>query len=292
LAFTVDGACVLSSGIDQSYWLWTIDDGSTVWIPVRHNAPVSYCSLSAHARYLVTSCGDRFVYVWEVPSGALVERYGTRRLFDHLITPVARRRMLPATDENLDRYLSGEAVYDVGLVRVNSSGSHVVLSATVRDTSTARHAVEHVPREVNDGACLLVLNLATRQVQSLTTGQAEPVSAFAVDDGAKRLLWAKADDTIELWDLERAVSLATLRGHSEKVNAVAFSHDGQYVMSCSRDRTARAWDAVTGQQLAAYTADSALRSIALSPCNEAVAVGDVAGRVHLLRFERRERRRS
>jgi WD40 repeat protein len=293
LAFTADGACVLSSGIDQSYWLWTIDDDSTVWIPVRHTAPVSYCALSARARYLVTSCGDRFVYVWDVPSGALVERYGTRRLFDHLITPVARRRMLPATDENLDRYLSGEAVYDVGLVRVNSSGSHAVLSATVRDTSTAKHSVEHVPREVNEGACLLVLDLATRQVQSLTTGQAEPVSAFAVDDGAKRLLWAKADDTIELWDLERAVSLATLRGHSEKVNAVAFSHDdGQYVMSCSRDRTARAWDAATGQQLAAYTADSALRSIALSPRDEVVAVGDVAGRVHLLRFERRERRPS
>jgi WD40 repeat protein len=63
-------------------------------------------------------------------------------------------------------------------------------------------------------------------------------------------------------------------------------------MSCSCDRTARAWDAATGQQLAAYTADSALRSIALSPRDEVVSVGDVAGRVHLLRFERRERRPS
>jgi WD40 repeat protein len=232
------------------------------------------------------------VYVWDVPSGALVERYGTRRLFDHLITPVARRRTLPPSDENLDRYLDGEAVYDVGLVRVSSSGGHAVLSATVRDTSTARHSVDHTPREVTEGACLLVLNLATRQVRSLTTGQAEPVSAFAVDEGATRLLWAKADGTIELWDLEKAVRLATLRGHREKVNAVGFSHDGQYVMSCSRDRTARAWDPETGQQLAAYTADSALRSIALSPCDEVVAVGDVAGRVHLLRFEGREPRRA
>jgi WD40 repeat protein len=285
LAFTIDGACVLSSGIDQSYWLWTIEDDSTVWIPVRHTAPVSYCALSARARYLVTACGDRFVYVWDVPSGALVERYGTRRLFDHLITPVPRRRLLPESDENLDRYLSGEAVYDVGLVRVNATGSHAVLSATVRLAGTARQRAEPVPSEVHEGACLLVLDLATSQVQSLTTGQSEPVSAFALDDDARRMLWAKTDNTIELWDLERAARLGILRGHSGTVNGVAFSQDGQCVMSCSRDRTVRAWDTSTGEPIAAYTADSALRSIALSPRDEVVAVGDVAGRVHLLRLE-------
>ena len=288
LSFTDDGACVLSSGIDGSYRLWTIEDDSNVWVPVRHTAPVAYCALSARARYLVSACGDRFVYVWDVPSGTLVDRYGTRRLFDHLITPASRRRSLPLTDDVLDRYLSGEAVYNVALVRLSSNGSHAVLSATVHDSNTARSRPEHVPREVSDGACLLVLDLATRKVQSLTTGQQDAVSAFAIDDSAKRLLWAKADNTIELWDLDRAVSLATLRGHSEKVNAVAFGRDGEYVMSCSRDRTARAWDTSTGQELAAYTADAALRSIALSPRDEVAAVGDVAGRVHLLRLEGRK----
>jgi len=292
LSFTGDGACVLSSGIDGSYRLWTIEDDSNVWIPVRHTAPVAYCALSARARYLVSACGDRFVYVWDVPSGTLVDRYGTRRLFDHLITPAPRRHSLPPTDDTLDVYLSGEAVYNVVLVRLSSNGSHAVLSATVRDSDTARARPEHVPREVSDGACLLVLDLATRQVQSLTTGQEDAVSAFAIDDSAKRLLWAKADHTIELWDLDRAVSLATLRGHSEKINAVAFGPDDQYVVSCSRDRTARAWDTSTGRQIAAYTADSALRSIALSPHDDVVAVGDVAGRVHLLRLEGRDQRRG
>ena len=78
---------LLSSGIDQKYWLWTVHEGEDVWMPIRHAAPVIYSALSARARLLMTACGDRFVYVWDVPSGALVEQYGTRRLFDHLIPP-------------------------------------------------------------------------------------------------------------------------------------------------------------------------------------------------------------
>jgi hypothetical protein len=45
------------------------------------------------------------------------------------------------------------------------------------------------------------------------------------------------------------------------------------------------WDLQSADQIAAFTFDSALRSIALSPRDDILAVGDVAGRVHLLRLE-------
>src|SRR5262249_61544247 len=113
LAFTADGACVLSAGVDHNYWMWTVETGESVSMPVRHMSPVDYVALSETARYLTTGCADRFVYLWDVPSGVIVERYGTRRLFDHLIAPAPQRRDLPDTDEYRDMYLPGEPVYDV-----------------------------------------------------------------------------------------------------------------------------------------------------------------------------------
>ena len=287
LAFTQDGSCVLSAGIDDQYWLWTIADGAGTWIPVRHVSPVDYCALSASARYLTTSCGDRFVYVWDVPSGALVERYGTRRLFSHLIRP-SRRRSVLRGDADPDSYLPGESVYDVIVIRMSVDGTHALFSATRREEGSLRTAAGQPAREAAapspDSVCILALNLSTWEVHSVNTPQKEPISAFTIDAEGAKMLWARADHSLELWDLRGDQRLATLDGHSEKINAVAFTRDGRRAVSCSRDRSVRVWDLETGEEIAAFTADSALRSLAIASNDDAVAVGDVAGRLHILRL--------
>jgi len=89
---------------------------------------------------------------------------------------------------------------------------------------------------------------------------------------------------MELWDLRSDQRLATLHGHSERINEVALTRDGKRAVSCSRDRSARVWSLETGEEIAAFTADSELRSLAVSSHDDAIAVGDVAGRVHVLRL--------
>jgi WD40 repeat protein len=156
-------------------------------------------------------------------------------------------------------------------------------SSNLRAAKTS--ALSRSQPETSTGACLLVLNIHTGEVRSLTTSQVEPISAFALSAKATQLLWAKADHAVELWDLREAKHLTTLRGHTGKVNAVALSDDGRRAFTSSRDRTLRVWDLANGRALACYTADAALRALSLSPVEPLIAVGDVAGRVHLLRFE-------
>jgi WD40 repeat protein len=289
LAFTADGYCVLSGGLDDQYWLWAIENGAASWLPIRHTSPIDYCALSTTARYLTTSCADRFVYIWDVPSGALVERIGTRRLFDHLIAPSMLRRELPDSEYYRDRYFPGESIYHVATVRMSPDGAHALFCATTRVAASLRGGGVRVSANepsgsISDSACLLALNIGTGEVHSIAMSQTQPVSAFAVDANATRLLWAKADHALELWDLRREVRIATLRGHREKVNAVGLSRDGKRAISCSRDRSVRVWDLLTVTEVAAFTADSALRSLALAPDDEVLAVGDTAGRVHFLRL--------
>jgi WD40 repeat protein len=76
-----------------------------------------------------------------------------------------------------------------------------------------------------------------------------------------------------------------MRGHTDKVNAVRLSGDGRWAISCARDRTVRVWSVDTGEQIAGFTADAALRGLAVAPADDVIAAGDVAGRVHLLRLE-------
>jgi WD40 repeat protein len=279
LAFSADGSCVLSVGVDDQAWLWTVDDGASTWIPIRHSAPIDSCTLSATARYMVTACSDRFVYLWDVPSGGLVEKYGTRRLFDHLIEPSPRRQERAESDDLRDEYLAGERIFHVNVARISDDGSRIILSGFVPDSGGIRTQSPHDPSE---GGALLVFDPLSGAINTVPTPQAERVSAVAVDALGTRLLWARANHHLELWDLETEECIRTLRGHSEKVNAVAFTPEG-YAVSCSRDRSFRVWHLATGECVASFVADAALRSLAVAP-DGTFGVGDVAGRVHFLRL--------
>ena len=61
------------------------------------------------------------------------------------------------------------------------------------------------------------------------------------------------DNTIIIWDItdpNAPLQLATLSGHSDSIYKVAFSPDGEYVISGSGDNTARVWEAATGREVA------------------------------------------
>ena len=281
LAFTPDGSCVISAGIEDKYWMWTIETGERSWVPVSHLGPVEYAALSETARYLVTCGRDATVRLWDVPSGTSVAWYGTRRLFDHLITPSAKRSTAPHDEDGLDVYLPGEEIYDIAIVRTDRAGRRAMFSAVRRDLA----GIGPDGRRVSSGkqACILVMDIAAQGVRSVIVPQADVVSAFDCDDGGTRLLWATSDHSLEYWDMERDDRIVLCRGHVGKVNAAVIVGGGRHAVSCGSDRTLRMWDLANGQVAASLTADAALRSLAVAADGHTFAVGDVSGRVHFVR---------
>lgn len=289
LAFTDDASCLLSGDVDGIYCLWVIDTGERFPMPVRHLAPIIHCAYSPAARFLVTAGRDQFVYLWDVPAGVLLARYGTRRLFDHLIEDAPRRCEMPATDELLDTYLPGEMRFEIVMVGASADGRFAVLSATAREPGSLRVAAREPssPEGAAEppGSCLLVFEIATGEIRSIVSPQADPITAFAIDAAGTRVLWARSDHALELWDLKRNLRLALLEGHGDKVNAIAFGTQADRAYSCGKDRSLRVWDLASGGTTASMTADAALRSIAVGKDGQGIVVADAAGRMHVLDLE-------
>ena len=51
------------------------------------------------------------------------------------------------------------------------------------------------------------------------------------------------------WQAKTHLALKTLRGHLDEVTSVAFSPDGQRIVTGSGDHTAKVWEAASGREL-------------------------------------------
>ena len=63
---------------------------------------------------------------------------------------------------------------------------------------------------------------------------------------------AEVDTSVRIWDIETGQEIRTLQGHTNTVDSVKFTLDGDFLLSASWDGTIKRWDVVTGQMLHTY----------------------------------------
>ncbi|MER3415485.1 MAG: protein kinase, partial [Gemmataceae bacterium] len=78
----------------------------------------------------------------------------------------------------------------------------------------------------------------------------------------------------------------TLQGHTNWVFSVAFSPDGRYLASGSRDNTVRVWEVATGQHVRTLQEHTrGITSVAFSPDGRYLASGSWDKTVRVWRLE-------
>jgi guanine nucleotide-binding protein subunit beta-2-like 1 protein len=93
------------------------------------------------------------------------------------------------------------------------------------------------------------------------------------------LLSASRDKTLIIWNLTRdevnyGVPRRSLQGHNHFVQDVALSHDGQFALSASWDKTLRLWDLSTGKTTRSFVGHTAdVLSVSFSPDNRQIVSG-------------------
>ncbi|CAJ0569431.1 unnamed protein product, partial [Mesorhabditis spiculigera] len=96
----------------------------------------------------------------------------------------------------------------------------------------------------------IVANWRSQKIQSsvVLKGHDEHVIT-CLQIHAGRIVTGSDDNTLRVWDVERARLLFTLTGHLGGVWTSQVSDDGKYIVSGSTDRTVRVWNGKDGKQL-------------------------------------------
>lgn len=307
LAFSTDGATLVSGGADKSARAWSLsgqrvivaDDKSVEDLAlmaggahaVTAGASVKRWNLgdgqllrefpAGEARYralavrtdetqLAASDAGGKLSIWNPNDGLQILQFKTASPIHGLgYSPDNLRLIAMCEDQHIRFYnpLDGLSIHEI------ASEKPVHAAVFTRD---ARRAIS-----VGDDGARLWAFVSPDAVRVLG-GHGAPVYAAAVSPDGRWIVSASGDQTLRIWDAATGAQVKQMNGHVGAVYSAAFSADGALVVSCGADKSVRLWDVLSGRQLKQIPAsDASLYSVAFHPDGRRVAAAGLDKKIRL-----------
>lgn len=239
LAFSPDGRLAMSASRDQTIRVWRMDTCREVSSFGDGGFTAAQAGFSADGNHIVAS-GPGQVRIWRIDPAATIFQFNHRGegTFSVFLSPDARKLCWLEPQGRV-------ALLDIGgAVQVKYLGDQqrtFCFSADGKFVATG-----------DSENRVRLWDTATCQVAKELLGHRYCVNCVAVSPDGTRLASASEDETVRLWDLERGQTIRTFLGHRSSVwrklsakygdvTVVAFSPNGRYVASGSRDTTVQVW---------------------------------------------------
>ncbi len=264
VSFSPDGNTLASGSSDYAVKLWDVATRRNIATLTGHTSEVTSVSFSPDGSTLASgSWDDNTVKLWDVAT-----RQNTATLEGH-----SRRVYSVSFSPDGSTLASGS---DDGTVKLWDVATRQN-TATLEGHTSGVYSVSFSP----DGSTLAsgsrdntvkLWDVATKSWYFFThTGVARIVS-FSPDGST--LASGSGDNTVKLWDVATRQNIATLEGHSRRVESVSFSPDGSTLASGSWDKTVKLWDVATRQNIATLEGHSnSVESVSFSPDGSTLASG-------------------
>lgn len=303
VAFAPDGHRVVTSSSDRTARVWDVGGAAPVELP-GHGGRVVSAMFSSTADRVLTVSWDGTARLWDASSGAPtappLEPGDSARVTAAAFDP-SGARVVTAGYDNMARIwnaatgaqllaLSGHTA-SVNAASFDPTGTRVV---TASDDGTVRvwdaEGGQELARWASGGERVLdavsggdgseiavagadgqayVWHWKTDRVVAVS-GPSDHTGRVRFDARGDRVVTA-GSKTPKVWDANTGQLVATLRGHTDSVNAAILSPDGARVATASKDGTARIWDTATEGTVAELSGHTeSVLDVAFNPANPSV----------------------
>ncbi|OQO05914.1 hypothetical protein B0A48_10010 [Cryoendolithus antarcticus] len=273
LAFTPDGAQLVSGSIDERVRIWNVAD-EIPHTPLKGQSDkISTVVISPDGKWLASGSDDGTIWLWELKTNHCHRVLKGHTGWVNAVAFASNGTLLASgsmdesvllwdtTSTDLPKKLefAGSGVNDVSF----SADGSLLASANVANS-------------------IVLWDVATRRLRVVLEGHDGPINAVRFLPYSNRLVSGSDDMIIRFWDVTAGTEVKKIAGHTRKILAIACSHDGKTVASASEDKTARVWNAHTGEpvfKLDDHT--SGVNAVVYSPDSKLIATCSADDEVRL-----------
>jgi WD40 repeat protein len=243
-----DGASVATAGQDHTARIWDARTGMLRLILAGHDAPVEDVAFSPDGRRVVTASWDGTAKIWDVVSGANLRTLPHREAVTQAIVSADGKLLVTVSRDGIGHIWELES----GKERFRHAAQRAAISRDSKRVVTVRDGIGRI-WDVTDGDLLA-------QLDGELNSFADPV--FSPD--GTRVLGAILEKAT-IWDSLTGKAVRSFAHIFPPLRSVAYSPDGMRIVTAGDDRTARVWDAATGEAIAVLQHDNLVQSAQFSP---------------------------
>lgn len=213
-AFSRDEQRVITAGHDGTAIVWNLD-GTKRSVFTGHRGPVFCARFSPDGKHAVSAGYDRRILKWNPDD---IKPFDAKTFADDSMTSMSNFRSLEGhTDAVRSITFSPD-----GLLMLSGS----------------------------DDNTLMVWSTDTNQAIKTFRGHGGQVKAALFVAGSQQIVSAAQDKTVCEWSLAgrreiRTIQGLSLAGHTDDILSANYSNDEHHIVTASRDRTSRTWNAET-----------------------------------------------
>lgn len=224
--FSSDGKYIVTASYDHTAKIWrapdnTVQGGSTsenlLLNTFTDSTEVYRARFSTDGKYIVTALGNGSAKVWQAPSGLALDGQAQANVSLYSL-------------EGYQHYLSNAQF---------SPDDKYIIATSVDNTAKIWLAPKSLSEGENTPENLLFRNLTVPGVDFVHKAQFSPDSNYIVLASGKLF---STYNPVTVWSVQTGDMVnAPLIGHTKSVDSAQFSHDGKYIVTASKDRTAKVW---------------------------------------------------
>ena len=223
--FLPDGRRIVSASHDGSIRIWNVSDGSQLQRLVGHKGPVRSLALSLSGQRMLSGGDDKIARLWDLDTGRVVREF---RL----------------SDAKIDKQISKVAIFPNGQI-ILTAADELVVWWQKTSQGWARGGWMPMPTDLGSiapsqdnkhflfgpvGGNIFVRDWQHRQIIHRLIGHAGPILDMQTLD-RNRVVVASGDRSVRVWDYLQNRELARFQDHRDRVETVAVSADGQWIVS-------------------------------------------------------------
>jgi WD40 repeat protein/tRNA A-37 threonylcarbamoyl transferase component Bud32 len=247
---------------------------------IGHSEIVKSVAISPDGEMIVSGSNDKTIKIWNLKTGLLINTLTEHfdMVYSIAISPDGQTLVSGSYDKTIKIWN-----LKTGVLKTTLTG-HISLVYSVAISSDGQTLVSG-----SNDKTIKIRNLETGKLKTTLTGHSNWVNSVTISPDGQTLVSGSNDKTIKIWNLQNDYNInnftffplfledklkTTLTGHTDRVNSVAISPDGQTLVSGSNDKTIKIWNLKTGALKTTLAGHSNwVNSVAISPNGQILVSG-------------------